>query len=314
MAIGRWRGAIELDERRSREQGRRSRVGPLPDATRRRGGCAREELVAEEAGIAAAAVRVEDPEAGPATGRPVPVARDRHVAVLADDVPAQPDPASPPELEPQPARLLHRRGQPSPQAAGLEDHEERAGSPGQRREASEPVAHRPARDRGITAVGQVDHEEIDGPGGQERRRDRERLVEVGGGEHHEPLGPDAASNRFDGVERAGEIQPRDDRARGLGLGGDPQCEGRLARAGIALQRDRRRPGQAARREDGVERGEPGGHDPAIAAGLRIRAGPNGGSGRGKAGGSHGRPALFGIDLRPRGPGERALDDELAIPA
>ena len=82
------------------------------------------------------------------------------------------------------------------------------------------AASRPSRsptrapaDRRVAAVGQVDDEEVHGPGREERGREREGLLEVDGGEHHEPFRADAAGDGLDGIEGAGEVEPGDDRAR-----------------------------------------------------------------------------------------------------
>jgi hypothetical protein len=72
---------------------------------------------------------------------------------------------------------------------------------------------------------------------------------------------DAAGDGLDRVERAGEVQPGDDRAVGLGLGGEPQRERRLARARLTAEGDAGAARQAARPENRVERGETGPDDP-----------------------------------------------------
>ena len=230
-----------------------------------------------EAGVTHAAVRVQDLEIRPAARRPVPVAGDRDLAPASDDVPAEPDPALRAELQPEPARLLDRGRERATERHRLQQHEQRARPSGERGEPAEPVPHPRPRDGRVASVGQVDDQQVHGPCRHQRACHRERLIEVRGHEHDEPFGPHATAHRLDGIEGSGEVQPRDDRARGLRLRGEPQGERRLARARVAAQRDRRGPGQPAGPEDGVERGKPGRDDPAVG----IVSGPAG-SGRGRA--------------------------------
>ena len=51
-----------------------------------------EQLVASQARIPVAAVRIEDPELRAPAGRPEPAARDEHLRPLPDDVPSETDP------------------------------------------------------------------------------------------------------------------------------------------------------------------------------------------------------------------------------
>ena len=64
-----------------------------------------EEVVAAEAGVALAALRVEDPEGRPPPRRAVAVAGDQRLRPLADDVASEPDPRPPGELEAEAGRL-----------------------------------------------------------------------------------------------------------------------------------------------------------------------------------------------------------------
>ena len=57
-------------------------------------GSVAQEGVAQEAGIPAATVRVEDPKLRPAARRTEPVPADDDLGALADDIPAEPDPRS----------------------------------------------------------------------------------------------------------------------------------------------------------------------------------------------------------------------------
>ena len=69
------------------------------------GGDVDEEVLPAEAGVALAAVRVEDPEGGSPPRRPEPVAGDDRLGLLADDVAPEPDPRPAGQLEPQAGRL-----------------------------------------------------------------------------------------------------------------------------------------------------------------------------------------------------------------
>jgi hypothetical protein len=146
--------------------------GDGPEAARWRGPLParrpiREERTLAEAGVAWPAVGVEDPELGPAAGRPVPVAADRHLDPLADDVPTEPDPRSASELEPETDRRAEqvRRTVGSVRHGWLEDHEQAAGPPGQRRQPAEPLGD-PARLPG--PGGQIDEQQVDRSGTEQR--------------------------------------------------------------------------------------------------------------------------------------------------
>ena len=105
------------------------------------------EVVMTQAGVTFTAFRVEDPERGPAARRAVAVAGDQRLGPLADDVPSEPDPRAPGELEAESGRSGHGARQIAAETRWLEHHEERLRAPGQGREAIEPVgqAGRPVR-------------------------------------------------------------------------------------------------------------------------------------------------------------------------
>ncbi|HYN49150.1 MAG TPA: hypothetical protein VER83_09815, partial [Candidatus Nanopelagicales bacterium] len=91
-----------------------------------------EEVVAGEAAVARPALRVEEADGRPPVRRPVVVLRDTDLRPLAHDLVAEANPATAPQLEPEPGTLVEggpeRRGNPG----GLEDEEERAGATGER--------------------------------------------------------------------------------------------------------------------------------------------------------------------------------------
>jgi hypothetical protein len=119
---------------------------------------------------------------------------------------------------------------------------------------------------------QIDHEDVDRPGGQEHPGDRQAFVEGLGREDDQPVQADAASGSLDRVERAGEVQPGDDRAIGLGLGNEPERERGRTRARCTLQRDAGVPRQAepAGTDDRVQLRKPGPDDPLDASSRLIR--------------------------------------------
>lgn len=228
-----------------------------------------EELVAAEAGVALATVGVEDPEGRPPARRTGPVAGHNHLRSLADDVAPEPDPRATSELEPDPGRLADRAGEAGMQARGLEDGEGDTRPSGEGGEAAESIGDlRPARD----LLGQVDDEQVDGSTREQGAGDHDPLVDVRRRHDDEPLELDASGHRLDGVKGHREVQPRDDRAGCLGLGGKPQGERRPAARQVAPERDAHAARQAARAEDRVERREASREN---LRGIRLAAQPAG---------------------------------------
>ena len=146
-----------------------------------------EERFTPEAGIPAAALGVEDPELRPAACWAEPVPADEHLGPLPDDIPAEPDPRAPGELQPK-CRGRGDRGRQLPaETRRLEDDEQDAGPPGERRESFEAVAQagRPFRWMAACPPGrrataglrrQVDHEDVHRPAGQERAGHGDALI------------------------------------------------------------------------------------------------------------------------------------------
>lgn len=143
-----------------------------------------QQFLAAEAGIALAAVRIEDPEGRPPPRRTGPVAGDEHLGSLADHVPPETDPRSAGQLETDPGCLADGGRDARDEPRRLEDHERDPGSTSERREPAEAVGDTSdALDPGR----EVDDEEIHGPAGEERAGDRETLVGVLRRQDHEPL-------------------------------------------------------------------------------------------------------------------------------
>lgn len=228
-----------------------------------------EEVVDREAGVALVAVGVEDPEARPSARRAEAVPRDHHLRPLADDVPPEPDPRAAGELETEPGRLGDRGAERRRTAGWLEQDEQRARTTGKRRQPVEAIRHAGGFHGRAQPSRQVDDQQVDGPAAEERPRDRKALVEVLRRDDDQPRQADAAGDGLDRVERARDVEPGDDRAGGLGLGGEPERERGLAARAVAAEREAGRAGHAARAEDRIERGEAG-RDDALGGGEAGR--------------------------------------------
>jgi hypothetical protein len=246
------------------ERGRGGRAAGAPG----RRDLGQEQLQAET-GIPIPAVGIEDPERRPAAGRAGPAAGDGDVGGLPDDVPA--------EANPRPAGKLEADPRPRPDGGGhrlhepgrLEDEQGDPGPPGEGGEPAEPIGESGCA---IRADREVQDEEIHGAAGQERPRDREALLDIGRGEHDEPVRLDATSHRLDRVEGTGQIQPGHDRAARLGLGSEPEGERRPPAREVSPERQAHAPWQPAGPEDGVQGRKPGRVD---AGRIRQRlAGPS----------------------------------------
>ena len=229
-----------------------------------------EEVVAGETTVPLPSLRVEDPELCPPPRRAVPVAGDRHLRPLADDVAAQPDPRSAGELETNTGRLGHGGRQAGSQTRWLEGDEERLGAAGEGGEATEPIGDAGGGRTPVLSQRQVDDEKIDRSTGEEGTGDRQALVHRLRGQDDKPVEADAAGDGFDRIESAGQIEPGDDRPVDLGLRREPEGESRLARARIAPERDARTAWQAARPEDRIECRKTGPNDPLHALGAGKR--------------------------------------------
>ncbi len=222
-----------------------------------------EHFGAGEAPVPRPALCVQDGQLGVPTGRAVPVAHHSGPAPLPDHVPAQPDPARAAQFEPQPARLVHGSRQSASQPVGRQHHEQRPRPPGQARQPPQPVPHPRSGHRRAPTLGQVQHQQVHRPGGEQRARQRQRLLEVLRHKDHQPLWADAARHRLHGVERPGEVEPGHDGPGGLGLRRHPEGERRPSRAGAPAEHHSGRARQPARPEHGVQRGEARGDHPAV---------------------------------------------------
>lgn len=235
-----------------------------------------EERPQAKAGVPIPAVRVEDPERRPAPRWTGPVPRHECVRGLADDIPAEADPRPAAELQADPGPLPDRGGHRSAEARRLQGEEADPGPPG---EGGEPAQAAREPGRAGELHREVQDEEVHGPAGEERARDREALLRVGGRQDDEPLRLDAAAHRLHRVERVGEVQPGDDPARGLGLRGESQRDRRPAAREVPPEREAHPARQPAGPEDRVQVREPSGEDAGrirdagLDAGGGIRAAP-----------------------------------------
>jgi hypothetical protein len=189
-----------------------------------------EEVLPAEAGVALAAVRVEDPQGGPPPRRPEPVAGDERFSVLPDHVAAEPDPAPAGQLEPETGRLGDGRREAVRVATTgrFEQEQQHVRAPGEGRQAVEPIGDLRDALGASEAAGQIDQQDVDRAARQQRAADDERLVERFGRHDDEPFEPDAAGDRLDRVEAARQVHPGHDRAGGLRLGYGPQRKRRTA--------------------------------------------------------------------------------------
>ena len=214
-----------------------------------------------EAGVALPSVGVQDPEGRSPARWTSPVAGDDHLRSLADDVPAEPDPRSTGELEPDPGRLADGRCQTARRCRGTWRLEHDEGDPGTACERGQPPESiGESRSRAATARPpfrrqarrQVDDQQVDRPSGQERARDRETLLGIGRGQDDQPLRLDPPRDGLHRVERRRQVQPGNDRACRLGLGRKPQRQRRPPARHVTSHRHAHPPWHAARPEDGIE--------------------------------------------------------------
>ena len=144
-----------------------------------RGGGVDEQGVPGETRVPLAALGVQDPEGRRATRSAIAVVGDERLRGLADDVAAQPDPATTGQLQADAGRLIDRGRQSGTEPRRVEDEQERLRSPGQRGQAMEAVGDLRWRVRaGQSTARQVQHEQVDRATGQQAAGDRQPLVQA----------------------------------------------------------------------------------------------------------------------------------------
>jgi hypothetical protein len=202
-----------------------------------------EQPVLPQAGIPVAAFRIQDPQLGMPPRRAVSTPGHRHQAVLPDHVSAEPDPAGLCQLEPEPTRLVQRTTQSCTDRDRLYHQEQRTGPSGQRRQPSRTITNARSDERRFPAIRKVQHQHIDGPGGEERRRQGQRLPEIDRREHDEPLETYATRHRLDRVDGAGQVQPDEasPRSATVPTRGIPPVPSRASRAANPVDTTRSSP-------------------------------------------------------------------------
>ena len=148
-------------------------------------------------------------------------------------------------------------------ARRIEHHEERLRPPGERRQPAEPIGD-PGRPvgPGQPAAGQVEHEQVHRAAGQQAPAMASPSSSVSGvmTTSHSSRTPRATAST------GSKLRERSSQATIEPAPGPPRRRagerGPAARA-VATDRDAGRPRQAARPEDRIEAGEPGGDDPVV---------------------------------------------------
>ena len=208
-----------------------------------------EEQLLTETRIPVPTIRVEDPERGQPARRTGPAARDDDIGGLPDDIPAEPDPRSAGKFQADPRPLPDHGRHRAHEPGRFEDEQGDPRPTGEGGEPAEPIGE---SRRTLRASRQVQDEEIHGPAGQERSRDRETLLRAGRGEHDEPGRLDTTGHRLHRIEGVREIQPGHDRPACLGLRGEPERECGPPAREVSPERETHPARQTAGAEDGVE--------------------------------------------------------------
>lgn len=236
-----------------------------------------DEIGPPEAGVPRPTLGVEDLDLDSAPRRSEPVPGDEDLGPLADDVPPEPDPPPAGELESEAERRLDA-GRPGRRPGlrfhrRLEEDEEAVRTAGEGRQAPEPLGEdgraRSARRRPSVGV-EVEDEEVDEASSQDRGGEAEGLVEGGRDEGDEPLEPDPPGDGLDRIEASGAVDPADDPADPLDLGGETEGDGRRPARPGPPNGEPADEGDAARPEDRIEGREAARHDP-LADARRARA-------------------------------------------
>ncbi len=229
-----------------------------------------------ETTVPLATLGVEDPELRPSARGSVAAAGHERLGPLADDVPPEPDPRSPGQLQPQSGRFGDGGRKPGRQARRLEGDEERLRPTGEPRQATQPLGDLGRGRAHIRTRREIDHEDVDRSTGEEHAGDRQALVERVRGQDDEPVEPDAAGGGLDRIERPGEVEPGHDRAVRLGLRDEAQGEGGGTGRRRAAERHAGGAREPARPDDRIE-GRKAGPDDPLDAGPGLARGRRGGS-------------------------------------
>ena len=167
------------------------------------GGLIDEQVLSQEACVAFAALRVQDPESGATTRRSVPVASDQRLGALADDVTTQADPRSTSQLEPDAGRLRDRGLETAGEPGRLEDQEQGLGASSECAEPVEPIGDARRSIGGSQASArQVEDEQVHGSSCQQASGDAQAFVERDRADDDEPFESNAPTDGLDRIETA----------------------------------------------------------------------------------------------------------------
>ncbi len=211
------------------------------------------------------AVGVEDLQLDQPARRAEPVLRHRHRRLLPDDVPSEPYPGTPLELQAEAGHLGECRMDGRGEVRRLENDETGADPSGVRRQ--------PADDDLLALPGarrQVDHEQVDRPTREEGTRECEPLGRIGRAQDDQPAQVYSPADCLEGVERVSEVEEGDDRPARLRLCHAAERERRLAARGGPADRRARAAREPPWTENRVERREAGRDDFVAAWRERIR--------------------------------------------
>ena len=212
-----------------------------------------QKLAPRQAAIAQPALRVQDLQLRRTARRPKPIPRHTDFGSLTNHVPAQPNPPSTAQLQPQRRDLSESARQGGGHARWLQNEHLDAGSTGQGSQSTEtlrkirrrnPSPQRPGR--------QVQQQQVHRSILEKHGRHRQRLLERVRRQDDQPLELNASSHGLHRIQASGQIQIRRDPAGGLGLGHGPQRECRLTAGPIAVEGSRRGARQPAQPEDRVQ--------------------------------------------------------------
>jgi hypothetical protein len=224
-----------------------------------------------QAGIAQAALRVQDPQLRGPTRRPEPVPRHEDLRPLADHVTPQPDPRPPAQLQSQRGDLGEGTGQGGGKARRLQDDQLNACSPGQRSQPAESLCQSGRDSSSIQGPGlQVQQQQVHGSILEEHRRHRQRFLERARRQDDQPVQLDAPSHGLDRIQASGQVQVCRDPSGSLGLGHGLEREGRLAAGPVAVECGGRVARQTTQSEDRVQGAEAGGYRPIRCRRQRTR--------------------------------------------
>ena len=220
-----------------------------------------QEIAPDQAGVAQAALRVQDPQLGRPAGRPEPIPSHADLGPLPHHVSPQSNPCSPVQLQPQRGDLYENACQGGGQARRLENEHLDAGAASQRSQSVESLRQvrirsaRPTRGPKL----KVQKQQVDSSILQEHRCHRQRFIERVRHQDDQPVELYAPSGGFDRIQAPGKIQIRNYPAGSLGPGHGLQSERCLAAGPISLDSSHRGARQPTQPENpvGIARSDAG---------------------------------------------------------